>query len=287
MQEIMPTSTAITATPFSPRRPSAGWAVVRVVAVAAILLAVGCAEDEIHFTEVRTPDQPVTDEEWTAFVRVVEAMPEPKLAPVASAAVPLPQWQDARTMPVYELAAEERLTLDNAWDAAQIARRFTGARGLARLLKREGMTIEQFTGLALTVGTAMRRAKVSEEFPWDELLRRGERTIAVLERDQRLFAGLPLDVRHHVLDEAVWLHRVDRAVRLRKVPGENVKLVKEHADWLAKNMPESFQKSPFEDVVDRVEELGVPFVELPETGHDDELEWNPADAHIGVKPPQP
>ncbi|HUQ71338.1 MAG TPA: hypothetical protein VM165_17550 [Planctomycetaceae bacterium] len=255
--------------------------------MAATLLAGGCAEDEIHFTEVRQPDQPVTAEEWAAFVRIVEAMPEPKLAPIASAAVPLPQWQDARTMPVYELAAEERLALENAWETDQIARRFAGARGLNRLLKREGMTIEQLTGLTLTISAAMRRAKVSDDFPWDELLRRGERTVVALERDQRLFAGLPLDVRHHVLDDAVWLHRVDRAVRLRKVPGDNVKLVKEHADWLAKHMPESFQKSPFEDVVDRVEELGVPFVELPETGHDDELEWNPADAIVGVKPPQP
>jgi hypothetical protein len=261
--------------------------IVGVLALAATLLTGGCAEEEIHFTEIRKADEPVTPEEWQAFIRIVDAMPEPKLEPLTAAISPLPQWQDARTMPVYELAAEERRSLDTAWDPAQAARRFTGVRGLSRLLGRERMTVEQFTGIALAVGLAMRRAKLSEDFPWDDLLRRGERTLLAFDRDQRLFSSLPIDVRHRVLDEAVWLHRVDRAERLQKVPAENVALVTDHADWLAKSMPEVFRKHPFEDVVDLLEERGLPFVEMPETGRDDELDWNPADAIVGIKPTTP
>jgi hypothetical protein len=261
--------------------------IVRVLAVAATLLAAGCAEEEIHFTEIRKAHEPVTPEEWQAFVRIVDDMPEPKLEPLAATIPPLPQWQDARTMPVYELAAEERRVLETAWDPTQAARRFTGVRGLGRLLGRERMTVEQFTGIALAIGLAMRRTRLSDDFPWDELLRRGERTLLAFDRDQRLFSGLPIDLRHRVLDEAVWLHRVERAERLRKVPAENIALATEHADWLAKSMPQAFRKHPFEDVVDLLEERGLPFVELPDTGRDDELEWNPADAIVGVKPANP
>lgn len=260
----------------------------RILALAAaLLLLTGCAEEELHFTEVRQFDQPVTPEEWAAFQRIVDAMPEPKLAPLNGVSLPLPQWQDARTMPVYELAAEEQRALQTAWDPSQAARRFTGTRGLGRLLSREHMTVEQFTGVALAIGAAMRRVRISDDFPWDEVLRRGHRTIAALERDQRLFSGLPIDIRHRVLDEAVWLHRVERVERLQKVPPENLELVAAHKDWLSKLMPEAFRKHPFEDVADLLEERGLPFVELPESGRDDELEWNPADAIVGVKSSPP
>jgi hypothetical protein len=259
---------------------------VRILPIAAVLLLAGCAEEEVQFTEVKRPNERITSVEWAAFVRIVNALPEPRLAPLADVALPLPQWQDARTLPVQELTFEERRTLAEAWDAALVSRRFARNRSLNRLLRRENMTVEQFAGLALAIGMAMRRAQLPEEFAFEELLQRGRSVVDGLQRDQRLFSSLPVEARHRVLDEAIWLHRVDRAQRLREVPPENRALVLKQSEWLRKVMPAYFQQHPLDDVTDLLEERGVPFVELPESGRDDELEWTAAEAIIGRAVPQ-
>jgi len=269
-----------------PRWPRArSLSVLRIVLVVALPWLSGCAEEEVQFTEIKRPGERITAAEWGAFERIVKALPEPKLAPLADVAMPLPQWQDARTLPVQELVFEERRALADAWDPERVARRFARSRSLPRLLRRERLTVEQFTSLALAIGAAMRRSKLPEDYPWEDLLQRGRGAIDALQRDQRLFSGLPVDVRHRLLDEAVWLHRVDRAQRLREVPAENVALVNKHADWLAEVMPQFFQSHPLDDVTDMLEEYGLPFSELAETGRDDELRWNPAQAVIGRAAP--
>jgi hypothetical protein len=266
--------------------PRGTLAIVRLLSIAAVVLIVGCAEEELRFTEVKRPNERITSAEWAAFVRIVNALPEPRLAPLADVALPLPQWQDARTLPVQELTFEERRALSEAWEASHVARRFARNRSLIRLLRRENMTVEQFAGLALAIGMAMRRAQLPEEFSFEELLQRGRGVVDGLQRDQRLFSSLPLEARHRVLDEAIWLHRIDRAQRLRDVPPENRALVLKQSEWLRQVMPAYFQRHPFDDVIDLLEERGVPFVELPESGRDDELEWTAAEAIIGRTVPQ-
>ncbi len=250
-------------------------------AIAGLSAVVGCAEEEIEYREVKRPDELIRAAEWVAFVRIVDQLPEPKLRELPGLQPPLPQWHQARTLPVDELAAEERSRLEKSWDPPRLARDLKRIPGLARLIRVEKMTLEQFVGLALTIGTAMQKARLPEDFPLDDLVRRGNLTSKVLGNDHRLFATLSIEDRHRVLDDAVWLHRVHRARILRGIPVSNVTLVRRHAEWLSRVMPARFEESPFGDVVDLLEEQGVPFKELPDPGSDADLEWSPDEAIVG------
>lgn len=241
----------------------------------------GCAEAPSEFTGVKQPNEPIADNEWAAFVRVVDDLPQPKLKDMSSPFPPLPQWQDARTLTVNELASEERRALEKAWEVSRVAAQLARSKKLARALEREKMTHEQFVGLALAAGAALARSHLDDDYSFEDYLRRGADEIEVLKHDQRLFSAMSIDVRHSVLDRAVWLHRIDRAERMRAIPAENVALVRKHAAWMADVMPSAFQRSPLADVADLLTERGLPFVELPESGNDDQIEWNAAEALVG------
>jgi hypothetical protein len=97
-----------------------------------------------------------------------------------------------------------------------------------------------------------------------------------LQHDGRIYSSLEIENRYAVLDEALWLHRVDRLKRLLGAPAENVALAEKHRDWLAKVLPACFRTDPLADVADLLGEQGLPFVELPESGSDAHIEWDPA-----------
>lgn len=245
------------------------------------LTMLGCAEDEIEYREVKRPDELIRSVEWSAFVRIVRELPDPKLRQLASLQPPLPQWHQARTLPVNELAAEERSILDRSWDPPRLARELSRQPAIVRLIAAERMTVEQFVGLTLTIGAAMQRAQLSEDYPLDDLVRRGNQVMRKLNQDQRLFASLSIEDRHRVLDDAVWLHRVHRAQMLRAIPPSNVALVRRHAEFLRKIMPPRYERPPFEDVIDLLETEGLPFIEQPESGSDATIEWTPSEAIFG------
>lgn len=246
-----------------------------------LLILSGCGEDPAIVGEARKLDEVIASSEWDAFVQVVDLLPEPRLKELPDHRPPLPQWQSERTLPVEELAAEERKSLLAAWEPAKLARELSRNRVIVKKLQQAQMSVDQFVGMALSVGAAMQRAQLPEQFAFDDLIRRGDEVIHDLTQDHRLFASLSLEDRHRVLDEAVWLHRVDRARRLQTIPTENVALVKQHGEWLKKTMPAAFLAHPFDKVADLLEEQGLPFVELPESGNDAAIEWSPADAIVG------
>lgn len=245
----------------------------------AILL--GCAAEEEVIREIVRPDEVIQRSDWAKFVKVVDQLPEPKLREIPAVRPPLPQWQEARTLPVDELATEERQMLIDAWEPERLIAPFTRLRGLTRLLRREELSLEQFVGMLTAIGVAQQRATLGEEYPFDDILRRGELAMTQLLKDDRLFASLSIEERHRVLDDAVWLHRVDRAQRLQQVPSENLHLVQQHADWLKRQLPAGYYEHPFADATDLLEEQGLPFIELPESGSDADLEWHPNDAIAG------
>lgn len=249
-------------------------------ALAGAVLAVcaGCAEETHLSTEVKPLSEPLTEAEWTQFRKIVEGLGPAGLKDLPSVFAPLPDWQASRTLPVSELAESEQRLLDEHWDPKSLTPRLAQRPGLNRLLRREKLTPEQFAGLVLAVGTATSRTHIPEDDPVDELVRRGLTVVDALKRDHRLYSSLEMEDRYGVLDQAVWLHRVDRLQRILSAPGENVALVKQHEEWLANVLPECFQVNPLADVADLLGEQGLPFVELPESGTDADIEWDPLTA---------
>jgi hypothetical protein len=107
--------------------------------------------------------------------------------------------------------------------------------------------------------------------------------VAQLKRNRTPFVDYRPDRQFSVTREAIWLYRVDRALRLRDVPRENVELVQSRWDELAAIFPAEFQIDPLKTIADHLEEQGIPFEELPETGSDASIQWNPDNAIIGTE----
>ncbi len=252
------------------------------LSIALCMLIAGCAEEPSPFTETRKLDQVVLPEEWAAFQRIVEALPAPKLLEMPAIDPPLPNWVETRSLPVNELVAEEQKTLTEAWNLEVALKKFDQSKALRTLLEAERMTHEQFVGLTLTIAAAMSRTQLAEDFDFEDSERSAREDAVVLQRDQRLYSAMAPDARHQVLRDAICLHRIDRLERLRLVPPENLRLVREHAEFLSTAFPPRYSKHPLDDVKDLLAELGLPFLEKPGSGSDDHLEWNPAEA-IGGK----
>jgi hypothetical protein len=253
---------------------------LRQLALVGALLAAcaGCGEEAVLSIEVKQPDQPLTEAEWTSFRRAVEGLGPNGLNDLPGVFPPAPDWPATRTLPVSGLADAEQRLLADQWEPATHAGRLTHRPGLARVLRREQLTAEQLIGLTLTVGAALARSQLPEEVPFDDLLRRDQTVADALAHDERIYSLLETEDRYAVLDRALSLHRIDRLKRMQSVPAENVALLKEHHEWLRKVLPACFHTNPLAAVQDRRAEHGVPFVEHPITGSDAAIEWDPSQA---------
>jgi hypothetical protein len=253
------------------------------LALSVVLLS-GCGEEPLDFVEVKRIDEVLTAAELDEFLEVVRLLPEGKLPEMQTIyRVPV-VWNESRTLPVCDLVSEELAHIERPWDTKQLAHEMEGNRRFQRALKRVQMTPEQFMGLLLAVGAAMNKSQLSDTFDFDGFVDRGERVAAQLKRNRTPFVDYSPDRQFTLTREAVWLYRVDRAKRLREVPRENVEIVRNRWEELAQIFPGEFQVDPLGIIADRLDEQGIPFEELPETGNDAAIQWNPEEALIGNDP---
>lgn len=247
----------------------------------------GCWEKPLDYVEVRRIDEVITEEELDSFLEVLRLMPDGKL-PKRDPIYRLPvRWDAGRTLPVSDLVNEELAQIERPWDTKYLADEVETNRRLQRAIRRVELTPEQFMGLLLTIGTAMNRSHLPDDFNFDALIHRGQKVIQQLKRNPTPFVDYSPDRQYSVTREAIWLYRVDRAKRLRDVPRENVELVRQHWDELSKALPPEFTIDPLNVIADQLEEQGIPFMESAETGHDANIQWNPEEALIGTDPPDP
>lgn len=245
----------------------------------------GCSEPPLEYTEVTRVHEVVTETEATAFLGVVRMLPGGKIPAITPIFAPPPDWSDSRTLPVSDLVQEEQARLNERWDVDRLASEWHGNRALERALRKHRMTVRQFAGLTLTLGAALSRSSIRENQPLPQLKEKGIAEVAHLREENRSFASLSEDGRHHVLQRAIWITRLDRAQRLLHVPPENVDLVQRKKEQLLEAFPEEFSLNPFDGVSDLLEERGLPFLELSSSGSDAELEWSREEAIIGRDTP--
>jgi hypothetical protein len=249
------------------------------------LVVLGCAEEPLEFVEVKRVDEVVSEAELDHFLEIVRQLPDEKLPELQTIyRVPV-VWNDLRTLPVSDLVSEELAEIERPWDTKDLADAMDTNRRFQQVLKQAKMTPEQFMGLLLSVGTAMNKSFLSEQFDFDGFIERGERVVDQLQKNHTPIADYSPDRQFSLSREAVWLYRVDRAKRLRDVPLENVELVRSHWEELAAIFPAEFQVDPLATIKDPLEEQGIPFEELPETGSDALIQWNPDEALIGTDAP--
>jgi len=121
------------------------------------------------------------------------------------------------------------------------------------------MTLEQFVGLYLALGTALYRDSVPAEREIEPILDRGKKAIAELKKDHRIFSTLPEDQAYFLQEQSGWVAVVDRARRVRPVHPANLALVRQHRERLAVGMPAEFLRNPFLEFTTILDERGVAF----------------------------
>ena len=242
----------------------------------------GSEAEPVQFTEVKLVHEKLKPEEIETFLRIINSLSDKKLPKFPAVFPDPPDWSAARTLSVSELVAEDEKLLEERTRFEWLASRLTPDRRLDRALRREQMSRQQFVGLTLTIGLALTRTAVAGDRDLKRLIERGEKELKLLRRDERPFFELSIDDLYAVRRKAVWLARLDRAERLDQVPPENVALVEENRDKLAAVLPHEFLTDPIAPIADRLEEQGLPFEELTETGSDEYIAFEAKGAPTGT-----
>ncbi len=247
----------------------------------------GCSEPEVVPSEPKRADDALTSQELESFLSIVESLPDRKLPPLPSVILAAPQWNRNRSLPIYELVKEEETSRVDRWSIDWLAAHCPQSRFLKRALRREKMTLEQFVGLYLALGTALYRDSVPADRELEPILDRGKKSIAELKKDHRIFSTLPEDQAYFLQEQSGWVAVVDRARRVRPVHAANLALVRQHRERLALAMPAEFLHNPFLEFTTILDERGVPFQEPLGEERDDHIVWSRDQALIGNASPEP
>lgn len=261
--------------------------VAALVALCALAFAGGCLDEPLPYVEAKEIDEKVTESELAAFLRIVHSLPEQSLPAIPFPFAPPPVWDESRTLPVADFVHEETQLLNLRWSVEWQARQLASNQPLQRALRREEMTAGQFAGIALALAAALGREQVPPRTDFEAVIAEGRQAVDALRGDIRPFHSLPPETRHAILRQAMWITRIDRAERLRQVPPENRQLVARHRDALLKVFPAEYHTDPLAAVADPLTEWGIPFEELPSSGSDEQIDWDPAEAIIGNDTPDP
>jgi len=250
----------------------------------AAMVTAGCGVQTQKFLEPREIGDKVTDADLETFLQVVNDLPDKKLPEMPALFKKPPSWDEQRTLPVNELMREETDELDKLWNEETLTRHLAKDRALKKALSQR-LSLPQFVGLVKTIGVALARNAVRPDQNLHKIVEQGKKRLEALRGQTRRFNQLKPDERHVVLTTAVWITRIDRARRLLQVPPENRAMAKDHFDRLKSIFPPEFTANPFDSIADQIEELGMSFEELRQTGLDAETEWKESDALRGTDQP--
>lgn len=253
-----------------------------VMLLASILLSSsGCEEPEVVQPEPKRADDRLTQSDIDSFLAIVESLPEQKLPSLPAVMLPAPQWSRNRTLPINELVKEEERVLADRKSIEWYTGHFPQSRFLKRALRRERLTIEQFVGLYLALGTTLSRGRVPADRDLDQILERGKRAIGELRKDQRIFSSLPEEQAYFLHEQSGWLAVVDRASRLKLVHPDNLTLATENETRLRTLLPAEFSRNPLQEFATILDDRGVPFQELSGQETDDHIAWSREKALVG------
>jgi hypothetical protein len=252
-----------------------------IILASVLLLGSGCEEPEVVQPEPKRADDRLTQAEIDSFLAIVESLPDRKLPQLPSVMLPAPEWSRNRTLPVNELVKEEEKALLDHKSIEWFVGHFPQSRFLKRALRRERLTIEQFVGLYLALGTTLSRERLPGDRDLDQILIRGKRAIGELLKDQRIFSSLPEEQAYFLHEQSGWLAVVDRASRLKLVHPDNLALVRENEVKLRAILPAEFNRNPLQEFATILDDRGVPFQELAGQETDDRIGWSRERALVG------
>jgi hypothetical protein len=268
------------------RSTLSNWTVLAFALITIALSTAGCGGQAERYTEPRDIGDKITDSDLDGFLQVVDALPGKKLPEMPPLFKGPPSWDEQRTLPVNELMREENDDLEKQWNNDNFIRHLAKDRTLQKTLKQR-MSLAQFVGLLKTIGIAMARNTLRSDQDLRRMIELGKKRLEALRSQTKRFNELKPDERHVVLTTAAWITRIDRARRLLEVPPENRAMARTNYERLMAIFPKDYTANPFDSIADPIEELGITFEELPQTGRDAEIDWKESDALRGTDAPDP
>ncbi len=222
----------------------------------------GCEERQMTYFEVKRIDEPLTINDLSLIVNILETLPPDQLKLLPPIFAKIPTWEPNRTLSISSLTREELERMNTLWSYEHLSRRFEKNRHLHKLLFHYGLNLEQLLGLVRSVGVAIASTYVEPEYDYKLNIKRAQDRIYKLEADDRPFANLSPDKQFEVEHMARYLSRRDRCEQLAMVPDSNKALVTEYFKDLREVLPVDYFQDPLAPVTDWQEEYGVPFQEL-------------------------
>ena len=266
-----------------PRRPAAAEAEgmgnpARRAAIGLTLLAAcGCAEPPGEFREVLRVDETLTESHLALLERIAGTMEDGRLPAMAPHFLPAPRWTADRPAGVAALAKEELARLREVRRLGWLTDSLGHETRLKHVVRREGLSLDQYAALVLSVGMASHRSRVDAARDLDRYVRVGRAEQRRLKDQTQSFASLDEKRRAEAVERATWITRVDRAERLLAVPPENAAFAEAHRLRLERILPKAFLKEPLAAISVPLLDRGVPFREQSETGFDADLFWSRSD----------
>jgi hypothetical protein len=252
---------------------------------AACLACSGCADEHVDYGSAKQIEDRISAQELESFLRIVEILPEPKLAAFPALFVGPPQWTTSRTLPVKDLIKEEEELLQERSNIDSMLKHFPKSRFVQRALRRERMGEENFVSMYIALGVALSRSRMPASYEFDSTIARGHRAIGTLRRDTDIFSSLSEDAAYAVQEQAAWVSLVNRLQKLKRVPRENVELVESQSERLAPLFAAEFTRDPLGEFAKVLKDTGIPFDEPPGKASDDDLPWSRRDAIVGNDKP--
>ncbi len=248
-------------------------------------LVAGCG-GEVVVRETKGVEQKVSPVEFESYQSIINSLPDKKVPELPSTLLPRPHWTQERTLPIQDLVRQENDAFEERWSVEPLARQMEKSKALLRALRREQMTPEQFVGLTLTLGAALSANAVDKKIDLATVVEAGKKHIQELSADQTAFSSLSDEQAHEILTRAAWITVVNRAKQLLLVPPENLMLVRKHREWLDAAFPNDLKQDPLEELSNVMNQRGIPFEEMPESGSDEQIDWDVKNALIGELPPK-
>lgn len=246
------------------------------------LAVAGCADEDVAYGNPKQIEDRISADELDSFLRVVEILPDPKLAVFPQVFVAPPQWTTSRTLPVKDLVKEEEKLLQERSGSEALMKHMPHSRFVQRALRREKMSEEHFVALYVAIGMALSREQMPAEFDFEPTLARGSRVVIALKKDVSIFSSLKEDASYTVQEQAAWVSLLNRLQKLRQVPKANVELVGSRRQKLAELFPAEFLRNPLSEFAKVLQDTGVPFDEPLGKESDENIPWSRDHALFGT-----
>ena len=237
-----------------------------------------------NFSEAANVDDKISAAEFDSFISIIDSLSEKKLPELPETLLPRPHWTQERTLPIQDLVRQEKDAIDERWSIEWMTSKMPKSQSLLRALRREEMTPEQFVGLTLAIGAALTADAVDKRINLEQLATEAEQYVAEIAADETAFHSLNDEKAHQVLVKASWISIEKRVATLMQVPPENITLVRKNRERLDEIFPEDLKQDPLAELTNLMQERGIPFDEMPESGSDEHLEWDRNKAVIGRLP---